>query len=525
LLSVTTFGAQASNTTSRVFNLFKDNFSTDLITAIQAGASFRGLTEGFTDSRDAGLFLQEELSYQNLYFLTLGGRRDMASTIGDDAPNIFYPKISAAIRLDHLLPKSFNLFKLRAAFGQTGGLPDATDRIPLRWAAVVGGYGVGGVISSIGNTTIEPERTQELEIGLDISLMDRLRVELTGYKRDVLQSILNAPNAPSTGLTASAIPTNAGKAEGSGFEALLELIPFRTPKSELNLTLTWSGQRNKITDMDGLPPLTDGLNVIKSGLPRAEFYGQAVLGAEFDASGKYLRPLVSSANDIIRFDPQTRTFSKIGVNDPLNPTTLAKYEQIADGSNKVDLYANPIPSQQGALSLNLKLLRNLNIYALAEWKLGQFVQNDSHRFRVQFGGDAEVNTLKTNLGLSCGSTPCDATATTFAVGSSEYKVAAEQYARLNNGYPANFVESANFLRLREVAVRYNFNGFLKASGWDKTIRNLSLSFSGRNLFLSSTFSGIDPEINFSGSRTLAKGQEFLTAPLPKTIVGTLSLGF
>ena len=79
----------------------------------------------------------------------------ISSSIGTEAPSILYPKASFALRLDDLdwFPSGlFNLFKIRAAYGENGQLPDPLASIPFLWGAeYAGGYGAGAVITNIGN--------------------------------------------------------------------------------------------------------------------------------------------------------------------------------------------------------------------------------------------------------------------------------------------------------------------------------------------------------------------------------------
>ena len=56
------------------------------------------------------------------------------------------------------------------------------------------------------------------------------------------------------------------------------------------------------------------------------------------------------------------------------------------------------------------------------------------------------------------------------------------------------------------------------------VRSASLSFAARNVWQSSKYDGLDPEVNFAGGRSLSRGQDFLTLQNPRVYYVTLQLG-
>lgn len=480
----------------RRFNNFfttKFEFLTDLITNIGAGAQLQSADENFNRTREAGIFGEVNLSFKDQYFLTGGLRRDYATTVGVDASSIFYPKASAAVRLDKYdwFPSLFGLMKVRAAYGETGILPNLLDGIPLLFTAENGGFGAGGVISQIGNAEVEPERVKEIELGFDTEFLDRYAFEFTYYNLDVEDSIIPFRNAPSTGQTASDVPFNIGNASGWGLETLLQASLIRSRNFRLDLTLINNFQDNEIDDLGGAQPIFDGfdINVIKEGLRKHEFFTIPVFGATFDENGVYTGP-----------------------DTP---------ENILD--NRV-ARGNPVAHYTGSFSLNFRLFKNLNIYLLTDWSTGLSVFNNTDLFAARFGNKPRFNELATQLGIAGGG-PGNVAGFTSAVdgveeltpGTPEYIAAADEFARLDHRFDYNYVEDADFFKLRELSVSYSLRDILpKIFGRNSYLRDLVIAFSGTNLFTSTKYSGADPEINFAGSRSLIRGQDFLTLQNPKT---------
>ena len=163
-----TIGIQGNTQTDRSLSFQKDSLPSTLIVDAGSGSKFISAGEGFFDARQAGIFIQEEFNYRDAYFASVGIRNDYASAIGVNAPSIFYPRASGAVRLDKVLelPSSMNLLKARVAYGESGSLPGLLDGSLLRWANQNSGEGPGAVISFLGNPGIQPERIKELEAQL-----------------------------------------------------------------------------------------------------------------------------------------------------------------------------------------------------------------------------------------------------------------------------------------------------------------------------------------------------------------------
>jgi hypothetical protein len=91
-----------------------------------------------------------------------------------------------------------------------------------------------------------------------------------------------------------------------------------------------------------------------------------------------------------------------------------------------------------------------------------------------------------------------------------------------NGTKDYFFEDASFLRLRNVSLAYDFSGLIKG----KIFRKAILTFTGRNLFTSTKYTGFDPEISSGGSNSaFDRGVDHSSMPNSKSYQVGLSLGF
>ena len=203
--------------------------------------------------RDRGFFLQEEINLFDTYFLTGGVRGDKSSSNGNVDKYFLFPKASAAVKLskyafwsglEGFLPE----FKLRAAYGRTGNSPIPGAKYSTFIPANISGNGGLIVATRRGNQNIEPEKTTEVEMGFDVTILDQGTVEFSYYNRDISDLILFRDLPPSSGFNQEVI--NGGKMNTYGFEASLGWNFFNTPDLHWNSRVNFYSTRSTITQLD-----------------------------------------------------------------------------------------------------------------------------------------------------------------------------------------------------------------------------------------------------------------------------------
>ncbi len=55
--------------------------------------------------------------------------------------------------------------------------------------------------------------------------------------------------------------------------------------------------------------------------------------------------------------------------------------------------------------------------------------------------------------------------------------------------------------------------------------SVSLRVAGRNLHTWTNYSGLDPEVNLFGGSTVARGVDFVTTPIPRSLSVGLTVNF
>jgi hypothetical protein len=134
---------------------------------------------------DVGLFVQQQMNFEDKIIGTVGMRWDKSNTNGNANRFYAFPKASLAVNLtnfDFWKINAISQFKPRIAYGQTAG--------PVPFGATftsLGGVNIGGLLgstvaTSVGNPNILPERAQEIEFGIDAGFLNnRILFEATYY--------------------------------------------------------------------------------------------------------------------------------------------------------------------------------------------------------------------------------------------------------------------------------------------------------------------------------------------------------
>ena len=528
--SVTT---QAFDRRYSILGLEKQNFITPAISNIGAGEELTYGDEDFFHARDGGTVITEEISFMDQYFLTLSNRSDFGSMIGSKAAEVNYNGYRFGWRADQTLsafmPSFITMLKPRYAYGDSGVLPGLRDNIELLWSAEPGGAGVGGVLSEIGNPAIEPERISETEIGFDTEMtlpmnLGALSIEFTSYIQKATNSLVGKQNSPSTGLTESEEPVNVGKMEMDGTELLLKystdigaVIGFPNLFST-DISYAISKNNNKVISLDDgnfeAQPIYDAfdMQVIQPGLPKYAFYNFKVLGASFDSeTGLYTGVQLDTVTNAMWQTDSVylkRYAFATGVGDP--------FKQYLGRS---------APNKIQHLSLNLRIMKNLKVYALWDWKGGVMMQNDTKGFASYFGAYKPIIETGDRLGLG-GPEPesgvdvlvdFDEDGNVSGIKSgkeSEYEDVANAYSRMDAAYSHNWLRDASFSKLRELSFSYNI-GSLDRFGINQ-ISDVQVYYSIQNVWTKTDYDGADPEISWNGANSGERSVDFLTLQNPRT---------
>ena len=253
-----------------------------------AGASTDLATsEENTTIVNLGGYLQQQIAWRNVLYVTVAGRLDGNSAFGVNSNTAFYPSgsISYVMSDESYWPKNdvVSSFRLQLAGGQSGREPTfrlAQGSFTSAAYLLNGDSNQTGLIAkTLGNADLKPELSTEYKAGLDAGLLrGRFTLGITAYDRAAHQLIFDVPLDISTGVPG--IKTeNLGEIDNRGLEASLSGTIFTTRLVSLDLALTAAIQRSREVSQGNLPPtpISDGVTgaVIQEdtfGRPIGEYY-------------------------------------------------------------------------------------------------------------------------------------------------------------------------------------------------------------------------------------------------------------
>ena len=501
---VNSFGVEGNELT--VFDYF-DLRNAKLLTARDDQSKYRLM----------GFFGEATVDYRNFLFLTLTGRNDITSTLRDNNNSFFYPSASLSyVFSEHLdLPSFINQSKLRLSYAQIG--KDAPRYSTSFGFSPYSGFPTGftGFTRSalLGDVNLRPEFTDTYEAGLEMSFLDdRIGFDFTYYYSLSKDQIIPIDVAASTGYVRAAV--NSGSMRNKGVEIILNATPVRSEDFTWDSKVIFSANRNKIVSIrEGLEEIpyasqfgyvgaTVTMKLIP-GQPYGNIYGshwQRYYGPGEEEDPLFLdedRPIVIGANGF-------------PVRAPLS-------------SQKI--LGNSQPDWIGGFT-NTFTYKNLSLTGLLDARVGHEKYNQMGNFFSAFGiaeytenreefkvfegvlADGTPNTKQVWLGQGMGPDGVD-----YGDGF---------YRRFHRGVSENFVEDASWVRLRSLTLSYTL-----PSRWfeNNFIRNSSVSLTGNNLWLSTDFSGYDPENSSTPSGSNVDGFAGFTYPAVRSYLFTLNVGF
>jgi hypothetical protein len=467
------------------------------------------VTESFVQTVNGGYFLQEQLGYQDFLFATVGGRYDYASAFGENAGGVFYPKVSASIvpsdRSSWTSPLGLNTLRIRAAIGQSGRQPDAFAKFTT-FAPLTSELGAGLQPSNLGNPDLKPEVSTEWEAGAELGVWDnRLGLDYTYWNRTVNDALI-AKQFPLSGGFSRLQLANIGTLDASGHDFKVNAFLVQRPNWTLDVFASAAYIKQIITSMGGAPPLKVGgsypryRNFLKEGYAPGTLFGAALPGScsARPAGASYMclnaGEVPFDSNRDGKPDTEAEALSYLGTVRTMANLDPIRYDENGNGDFLDHFLGKPYPDWNMTFGGNVSMGRAWRINALFEYRGGNFtVTNLTDAFRNSHP------TIGTNTITAA---QVEAVITNPASTAAQRLDAAKiWWTRLKALSPydgLNQNEDGSFIRLREVGVTWTApSGLASKLG----ARDATFSMTGRNLFLKTNYTGVDPETNAVGRDT------------------------
>jgi outer membrane receptor protein involved in Fe transport len=459
----TTGGFQYESIDLRIFRLFSQYLNAGQ-SNIDAGTQ-QAVSENRERVHDRGGYLQEEvLMLDRKLALSAGLRGETSSTNGDPNAVYFYPKASASYLF--LAPaNNLDVLKIRAAYGETGNHP------------------------------------------------------VYGARFTSLQVTDNLGGNPGSGVNFTCSPAAPGNGACAGDP---NIRPERTREFEIGTDIT----------------AFDGVGTLELNLYQRTTV-DLLLQHAVPASGGWTAQWTNGG--VLR-----NRGIEVALNfQPKLPRELRLQSTLSFSRNVSEVRSLPIPAFiTGGFGTSLgvyKIEQGQSVTQIA----GNALNPDGSCCSVRKIGDAEPDflvhfsnrlgwggfTLSFLLDWQYGSNIINLTRLLYDANSNSADWNTAGAARIThwvNGGRARladaYIESASFLKLREITLSYDFAPATVNRLWS-VAKKLRLSVSARNLFTISPYSSWDPEVSNFGNQAVYRNIEVTPYPASKSFWTSIDLGF
>lgn len=460
-------------------------------------------SQSTTKTRIGGFFGDLGFDYKSILFLNVTARNDWSSTYGPNRSSAFFPSVSGAFVFSEILNTNniWSFGKIRASYAQAGIEPQPYSAStyytsPLYTDGFTDGYsfpylGQSGFgysqLNILGNPDLLPERLTGTEIGLELKFWKgRIDLDANVYKQESSDILLVKPIASTSGF--SYVYDNAGAMVNKGIELTLNADIVKKKDLTWNIGGNFSKNENEVTQ------LADGVDEIE-------------IEAGFGDPGAY----------VIVGQPYGLLYgSQWAYND--------NGDLLIDGSTGLPIFdtisgviGDPYPDW--LMNINTALTwKGLTLSGLLDIRKGGDIWN---------GTNARMN----RIGISEASGERDHTFVIEGVieqpdgtyTPNNIEIAPEDYwgDYLGDfGASSQAIQDGGWVRLREVKLAYQFKLDPK-----NVVKALNISATGRNLWLKTDYTGVDPETSLTGAGSNITGFDWFNNPGTKSYLFTVSASF
>lgn len=210
-----------------------------------------------------GVFVNENLGFQNKLFVDLGLRLDGNSAFGESVGLIPLPKVGASYILSEeeffkntFDQNSISSFKLRANYGESSIFPRAfANELTFAAAPFLGGATFD--FQNPGNDELQSEIAKTWEVGANIGFWNnRVRTSVTYYNTTTEGALFTPPANPSSGQRSQL--QNVGEIQNKGWEVNLGVDILRSEMHRLTANASYNYNENLVASTGGTPEFAVG---------------------------------------------------------------------------------------------------------------------------------------------------------------------------------------------------------------------------------------------------------------------------
>ena len=493
--------------------------------------NFSSATEIFvpiSEFREAGLLsslFRVGYNYKRKYFIDFNARIDASSKFAVNNQSAIFPSVA----LSWLISEEKKIrqldevsqLKLRFSVGQTGSNPISPYQSlsllsPIRYN-FENELAIGYFESNLANNNLTWEKTDQFNVGLDLSLFDSsINLTIDAYNKRTKDLLQNVRLPVSNGYTSRI--DNFGKVENKGIEFSLSTLITETSEFSWGLLANLSFNRNKLLALNSNLDYQIGPSVgfrntnpilFKVGEPLGIFWGAQTDGIYSTWEEAIQSGIEGAAPGEIKYINNSLDLDESGIPLESQQINFDDYVQIGD----------PNPDYNFSFSNNF-VFKNWDLSILfTGQKGGDLFWVDSW----QLSGLQKTTNVLSNSYLSSWKAPLEVVNDQVIYNPSYGNLfgASNPAAIIDNGPRAiasdRQVFDGSFIRLKNINLGYTLS--------ISNNRSLRLYASGQNLLTITDYPGYDPEIKTYSKNPQKRGVDFGTYPGTKTYLLGLKLTY
>jgi len=474
--------------------------------ALQDGVAVKPYSDAFESVLKSWL-ARVNYSYRGKYNFTLSARADGSSRFGSESRWGYFPSAGFSWNItDEEFAnniKGVTEAKLRITAGTTGN-QEIGNYLALAQMGSVN-YSFGGTLytglapTRLANPDLKWEKTDQYNVGLDLSLLDRkINFVFDVYYKKTNDLLISVPVPLTSGY--ATVLQNIGGVENKGIEIGLNTENLKTEKFSWNSNIVFSANRNKVTSIGNgvdqfFPVVPNGSLLqqqpvtVKVGLPLGTFWGYKTNG-------------IFQTQEEVNTQPKINSLANTKVGDRKYVDTNG--DGVITALDKGDLGSSQ-PKFVGSFS---------NTISYNDFDL-------NFSFQGSYGGkifnalnqQLEISTLGTNANVTLEDrwTPTNPSNEIPRATSSPLGIVSERY-----------VEDASFLRLKLITLGYTLP---KSASKKLGAKSVKFYVSAENLVTWTKYTGYDPEVSSYEQNNLYPGIDFGSYPNAKTFISGLNVTF
>lgn len=477
-------GQEGQKTHNKMAYLAGSNYPVDYLPQVANSAVPGSAATQKEDLVLCSFFANAQYDYENKYYLSGSFRYDASSRFGSHNRWAPFWSLGAKYRIssEKFMESTnswLNNLTIRTSYGTSGN-----QEVGNSWYASRNLFGFGYNYNNLpgsahdqfGNPDLKWEETHKFNVGLDITLFNRINIELDYYNHRTKDMVFAVPVSMTTGL--SSYYKNIGELSNRGFEASVGAQIIKTKDWEWNLNLTGSFNKNEVIKLSTDEPIESTFQITEVGYPIYQYKMKEYAGV----------------------DPET--------GDPMWYLNEEGNETTKNYNAAAKRYlGSPNPDFAGSISTSLRW-KGLDLSLQMNYSLGAEIFGNNLRYDEQTGTSWYEN-YNQYVYDNRWRKPGDITDVP--------KLTTEAQNNANK-ISSRFLMDGDYLKIRSLTLGYTLpESFVKKA----FIRSCRVFVNAENLytFCADNYRGFDP------SGIDATGVQWWNYPLPTSVMFGLTLGF